>query len=592
MNYNAPIKDMLFVINELADLPGLSQLPALQDTSPELTQAVLTEAAKFSHEILAPLNKVGDRHPCTWKEGAVTTAPGFKEAFAQFCAAGWQGVVHPQDAGGQGLPKLIATACTEIFNAANLSLSLCSLLNDGVIEALLTVGTPAQQQRYIPNLLSGKWTGTMDLTEPQAGSDLALIRTQAKPQANGQYKIFGTKIFISYGEHDMAENIIHLVLARTPNAPPGVKGISLFLVPKFLLNDDGSVGARNDVHCVALEHKLGIHASPTAALQFGDHGGALGELVGSENRGLECMFILMNMARFSVGLQGIGVAERAYQKAVTYAKERVQGCDLSGTPGAVPIIHHPDIKRMLMTMRALTEGARAMAYIVAAAYDRARHDSDEQIRKEQRAFYELMIPVVKGYSTEKAIEITSLALQVHGGMGFIEETGVAQYYRDARITSIYEGTTAIQANDLVNRKTLHDGGAAVRALCERIAHTEHLLKQRGDDCQAVAVALSRGRESIERVLHFVLMHIKSDTKAVFAGSVPYLLLLGLVTSAWQLGRAMMVAQDKFAQDPVFYGAKITTAQFFSQTILCHATSLADAITHGGVTANALSVEQF
>ncbi|HEY4542090.1 MAG TPA: acyl-CoA dehydrogenase family protein, partial [Noviherbaspirillum sp.] len=457
MSYVAPLKDMQFVINELAGLAQIHALPGCEDASPETVEAVLEENAKFCSEVIAPLNVPGDREPSTWRDGQVTTSKGFKDAFKAFGEAGWQGVQHPVEFGGQGLPKLVATPCIEMLNSANLSFALCPLLTDGAIEALMTAGTEEQKNTYLANFISGKWTGTMNLTEPQAGSDLALVRTRAVPQGDGTYKLFGTKIFITYGEHDMAENIVHLVLARTPDAPEGVKGISLFIVPKFLINADGTLGARNDVQCVSIEHKLGIKASPTTVLQFGDHGGAIGTLVGEENRGLEYMFIMMNAARFAVGLQGIALAERAYQKAVAYARERVQSRDVAGSAGPVAIIHHPDVRRMLMSMRAQTEAARALAYVTAAASDLAHHHPDAEVRKRNQAFYEYMVPLVKGWSTEMSVDVASTGVQVHGGMGFIEETGASQYYRDARILPIYEGTTAIQANDLVGRKTLRDG---------------------------------------------------------------------------------------------------------------------------------------
>ena len=377
MTYRAPIKDMLFAMQELAGLDAVAQLPGFEEAGPDTARAVLEECARFNEGVVAPLNRAGDVNPSSFKDGEVTTTPGFKEAFRQFAQGGWQGLHHPAEFGGQGLPKLIHSACIEMVNSANLSFALCPLLSDGAIEALLTAGSPQLQATYIPPLIAGTWTGTMNLTEPQAGSDLALVRTRAEPQPDGSYRIFGTKIFITYGEHDMAENIVHLVLARVAGAPEGVKGISLFVCPKFLVNADGSLGARNDVHCVSIEHKLGIKASPTAVLQYGDHGGAVGYLVGQENRGLEYMFIMMNAARYAVGMQGIAVAERAYQQAVQYARERVQSRPVDGSlPGAGPIIHHPDVRRMLMTMRAYTEGCRAMALVAAGAYDHARHHAD------------------------------------------------------------------------------------------------------------------------------------------------------------------------------------------------------------------------
>ncbi|EKZ99996.1 acyl-CoA dehydrogenase [Cupriavidus metallidurans] len=594
MTYRAPLKDMQFVMNELAGLESISQLPGYEDATPDTAQAVLEEAAKFNEQVVAPLNRAGDLNPSSWKDGVVTTTPGFSDAFRQFGEGGWQGVLHPVDFGGQGLPKLVATPCNEMLNAANLSFALCPLLTDGAIEALLTAGSDAQKETFLPKLISGEWTGTMNLTEPQAGSDLAAVRTRAEPQGDGTFKVFGTKIFITYGEHDMAENIVHLVLARTPNAPEGVKGISLFIVPKFLLNADGSLGERNDVHCVSIEHKLGIKASPTAVLQFGDHGGAIGTLVGEENRGLEYMFIMMNSARFSVGMQGIAVSERAYQQAVAFAKERVQSRPVDGSAReAVTIIHHPDVKRMLMTMRALIEGARSVAYVAAAASDVAHQHPDEGVRRQNMALYEFLVPVVKGWSTELSIDVTSLGVQVHGGMGFIEETGAAQHYRDARILPIYEGTTAIQANDLIGRKTVRDGGAMARAICAQIAETEAALgKHGGDAFTAVQAQLKQGREALEAVVAFVIGSAKADPNAVFAGSVPYLKLCGIVFSGWQFGRAMLVADAKRAEDPAFYDAKIATAHFFGQHILSQASALRAAIVDGGAPANALTADQF
>ena len=454
MSYTAPVKDMLFNMQHLAHIEQIAQIPGFEDAGFDTAQAVLEECAKFTEGVLAPLNFEGDKNPSSWKDGVVTTTPGFKDAFRQYGEGGWQGLQHPADFGGQGLPKTIGAACIEMTNSANMSFALCPLLTDGAIEALLTAGSDALKATYLEKLVTGQWTGTMNLTEPQAGSDLALVRTRAEPLPDGSYKVFGTKIFITYGEHDMAENIVHLVLARVAGAPEGVKGISLFVVPKFMVNADGSLGARNDAHCVSIEHKMGIKASPTAVLQFGDHGGAVGYLVGQENRGLEYMFIMMNAARFGVGVQGIAIAERAYQKAVQYARDRVQSRPVDGSvAGSAPIIHHPDVRRMLMTMRATTEGCRAMASVAAAAYDASHHHPDADTRKQNAAFYEFLVPLVKGYSTEMSLEVTSLGVQVHGGMGFIEETGAAQYYRDAKILTIYEGTTAIQANDLVGRKT-------------------------------------------------------------------------------------------------------------------------------------------
>jgi alkylation response protein AidB-like acyl-CoA dehydrogenase len=596
MSYRAPVKDMLFAMKELADMESIAALPGFEDASLDTAQAVLEEAARFNNEVVAPLNFEGDRNPSFWKNGEVTTTPGFKEAFRQFGEGGWQGVLHPVEYEGQGLPKLIATPCIEMLNAANLSFALCPLLTDGAIEALLTAGTEEQKQLYVPKLISGEWTGTMNLTEPQAGSDLALVRTRAEPQGDGTFKIFGTKIFITYGEHDMAKNIVHLVLARTPNAPDGVKGISLFVVPKFITDKDGTLGARNDVHCVSIEHKLGIKASPTAVLQFGDHGGAIGQLIGEENRGLEYMFIMMNAARFAVGLQGIAVSERAYQKAVAFAKDRVQSRPVDGSAKQpVSIIHHPDVRRMLSTMRALTEASRALAYVAAAHCDLAHHHPDEAARASHQAIYEFLVPIVKGWSTELSIDVASLGVQVHGGMGFIEETGAAQYYRDARILTIYEGTTAIQANDLIGRKTVRDGGATAQAILAQMDQT--IAQLAGRDGQAFTSMhryLSAGSLSLARVVEFMVAKVKSDPNAVFAGSVPYLKLAGIVFGGWQMARALLVASDKRSDDEAFYGAKIATAQFFAEHILSQAPGIEASIVSGNGQEGylALSEDQF
>jgi alkylation response protein AidB-like acyl-CoA dehydrogenase len=595
MPYIAPVKDMLFVMNELAGLSEVVSYPSYVESGADvdLAPAILEESAKFNQDVVAPLNWPGDQNPSSLKDGVVTTSPGFKEAFEQFAAAGWQGVVHPPQFGGQGLPKLIATACFEMVHSASLSFALCPMLTDGAIEALLTAASPELQECYVPKMISGEWTGSMCLTEPQAGSDLSMVRSRAVSDSNGSYKIFGTKIFITYGEHDMAKNIVHLVLARTPDAPEGVKGISLFVVPKFLVNADGSLGDRNDVHCVSIEHKLGIKASPTAVLQFGDHGGAIGYLVGEENRGLEYMFVMMNAARFAVGMQGIAVAERAYQKAVRYAKDRVQSRDLAGSPGPVAIIEQPDVKRMLMTMRGYIEASRSVAYYAAAAYDAQHASPDEGARKQNQAVYEFLVPIVKGFSTEMSIDVASLGVQVHGGMGFIEETGAAQHYRDARILTIYEGTTAIQANDLVGRKTVRDGGATAKVFAEKIMQTEKDLASNGTaDAKAVLKQLTAAREAFESAVAYIVANAKADIKAVYAGSDAYLRLCGFVLGAWQMARALLAAQELREGDPQFYDAKIATARFFAENLLPQSQALAISILESGHSTNALQAEQF
>ena len=596
MSYTAPLKDMLFNIEHLARIDQIAQIPGFEDAGLDTAQAVLEECAKLNEGVLAPLNFEGDKNPSSWKDGVVTTTPGFKDAFRQYGEGGWQGLQHPTDFGGQGLPKTIGAACIEMANSANMSFALCPLLTDGAIEALLTAGSDELKATYLEKLVTGEWTGTMNLTEPQAGSDLALVRTRAEPQPDGSYKVFGTKIFITYGEHDMAENIVHLVLARVVGAPEGVKGISLFVVPKFMVNADGTLGARNDAHCVSIEHKMGIKASPTAVLQFGDHGGAVGYLVGQENRGLEYMFIMMNAARYAVGVQGIAVAERAYQKAVAFAKDRVQSRPVDGSINAsAAIIHHPDVKRMLMTMRAYTEGCRAMAAVAAAAYDAAHHHPDADARKQNAAFYEFLVPLVKGYSTEMSLEVTSLGVQVHGGMGFIEETGAAQYYRDAKILTIYEGTTAIQANDLVGRKTARDGGQTAKGIAAQVAETEAALVASGS-AQALAVAkrLKAAREAFLDVVDFVAGKTKAEPNAVFAGSVPYLMLAGNLVAGWQLARSLRVAEEQLAAgvDTAFMQAKIATAHFYAEHLLNKAPGIRDSIVDGAASVTALALESF
>jgi len=591
MSYRAPVTDMLFVMKELAGLEAVARLPGFEEAGLDTAQAVLAECARFNENVVAPLDRAGDTDPSSWNDGVVSTTPGFKAAFRQFAEGGWQGLQHPTAFGGQGLPKTIGAACNEMLNSASLSFALCPLLTDGAIEALLTAGSQQQQQQFIPKMISGEWTGTMNLTEPQAGSDLSLVRTRAEPQPDGSFKLFGTKIFITYGEHDMADNIVHLVLARVTGAPEGVKGISLFICPKVLPH-----GKRNDVHCVSIEHKLGIKASPTAVLQYGDQGGAIGYLIGQENRGLETMFIMMNAARYAVGVQGIAVAERAYQKAVAYARERVQSRPVDGSmPQAAPIIHHPDVKRMLMTMRAFTEGCRAMALVGAAANDAAHAHPDAEERKRNQAFYEFMVPLIKGYSTEMSLEVASLGVQVHGGMGFIEETGAAQHYRDARILTIYEGTTAIQANDLVGRKTARDGGAVARAIAAQIEVTEsELATSKSEHAQAMLKRLRAARQAFVEVVAFVVARGNTDPNAVFAGSVPYLLLAGNLMAGWQMARALLAAEQLLfaGEQAEFMRAKIQTARFYADHILSRVPGARDSIVEGAAGVTGMALEAF
>ncbi|AEC20013.1 acyl-CoA dehydrogenase [Pusillimonas sp. T7-7] len=596
MTYRAPVQDIRFILHELADLDGVLALPGFEEVSSDLVDAVLEENARFVEQAIAPLNRNGDTTAAKWSDGSVTTSPGFKQAFTEFGQGGWQGLQHEQEFGGQGLPKLVGAPASENINAANLAFSLCPLLTDGVIEALAAVGSHEQQSRFIPAMLEGRWTGTMNLTEPQAGSDLAQVATRAVRQDDGSYRLSGQKIFITYGEHDMAENIVHLVLARTPDAPKGVKGISLFIVPKFLVNEDGSLGDRNDVWCASLEHKLGIHGSPTAVLLYGsgkgDVGeGAVGYLVGEENRGLEYMFIMMNAARYAVGIQGVALSERAFQQATAYAHERVQGQALEGSAGPVAIANHPDVQRMLFTMKALTEGARSLAYVAAAACDKSRRHPDQAERAKNKALYEYLVPVVKGFSTELSIEVASLGVQVHGGMGFIEETGAAQYYRDARILPIYEGTTAIQANDFVGRKVLRDGGAVVKVLVQEMRATVEQLekaaaasKSDAEGLALIARRLAAGIQAYEKASGFVLGNAADNIRAVFLGSVPYLMLAGVVHAGWQMARAALVcaeyASGGHATD--FHKQKMATSVFYAVQILPRAEALSGTVLEGGV----------
>jgi len=596
-NYTAPIRDMQFVMRELADLDAVAALPGCEDASPDVVDAILEEAGKFANGVLAPLNRAGDTIGAKWDNGVVTTVPGWKDAYTQFAEAGWTALACEPEFGGQGLPKLVSTAVMEMWKSANMAFTLCPRLTTGAIEAISLCGTDAQKADYLPKMVSGEWTGTMNLTEPQAGSDLAAVRSRAVPQGDGTYKIFGQKIFITYGEHDMTDNIIHLVLARLPDAPEGVKGISLFVVPKFLLNADGTPGERNDVHCVSIEHKLGIHGSPTAVLAFGDNGGAIGTLVGEANRGLEYMFVMMNEARFAVGMEGLALSERAYQQALAYAKDRVQGTEAGVRGGPkVSILHHADVRRLLMNMKSTTEAMRALAYVVGAATDMAHYHADEAVRVRSQAFVDLMIPVVKGWCTENANLITSDGVQVHGGMGFIEETGAAQHYRDARITAIYEGTTAIQANDLIGRKIAREGGLTAKALVAEMRKVEaQLAEASGDEFAAIRKSLSAGVTAVEEAVEYIVATYGKDIKAASVGSVPFLKLLGIVAGGWQMARAALVSARRLAEgsgDASFYKTKITTARFYADHVLSQAPGLAYTVVNGAAGALDLAEDQF
>jgi 3-(methylthio)propanoyl-CoA dehydrogenase len=587
--YAAPLKDMRFVLNEIAELVGIASLPGYEEATPDTADAILEEAAKFASEILDPINFSGDREGCTWNDGAVATPCGFRQAYERYVEGGWGALSFDAKWGGQALPRVIATAVEETLTSANMSFMLCPLLTQGAIHALELCGSDALKQTFLGKMVSGAWTGTMNLTEPQAGSDLSLVRTKALPEGS-HYRIRGQKIFITYGEHDLAENIVHLVLARTPNAPEGTKGISLFVVPKFLVGPDGAPGSRNGARCASIEHKLGIHASPTAVMAFED---AVGYLVGEENRGLAYMFVMMNEARFSVGLQGLAIAERAFQRALAYARERLQGRG-PGDRRTVPIIRHPDVRRMLMLMKAQTEAMRALAYVVAAAMDLARRSEDDAARRRHQAFVDLMIPVVKGWSTETANEIASLGVQVHGGMGFIEETGAAQYLRDARITTIYEGTTGIQAGDLVGRKIARDGGAAIREWIAALRSFDaELAGSRDPSIESIRNDFARGVQALADCVDFIVA--QRDPAVSSAGAVPFLKLMGIVAGGWQMARAARVAKRKLAGgegDRSFYEAKIDTARFYGDHVLVQAPALRSTVVNGATAVMALSEDQF
>ena len=595
--YTAPIRDMQFVMRELAGLDDVARLPGCEEISEDLVDAILDEAGKFANGVLAPLNRTGDQQGARWEGGEVYTAEGWKGAYKQFAEAGWTALACDPEYGGQGLPKLVSTAVMEMWKASNMAFSLCPMLTNGAIEALMLRGTDEQKALYLTRMVSGEWTGTMNLTEPQAGSDLAAVRARAEPQSDGSYKIFGQKIFITYGDHDMTENIVHLVLARLPDAPEGVKGISLFVVPKFLTDATGKIGERNDVHCVSIEHKLGIHASPTCVLAFGDHGGAIGHLIGEPNRGLEYMFIMMNEARFAVGMEGLALSERAYQHARAYAKDRIQGTELGVRGGPkVSIIHHPDVRRMLMSMKSQTEAMRALAYVVGAATDAAHRHPDESVRERNRAFVDLMIPVVKGWCTENSIEIASTGVQVHGGMGFIEETGAAQHLRDARITTIYEGTTAIQANDLIGRKLAREGGATAKTVIAEMRTVVAQLEDAGDEAfMAMRTSLQDGVDALAGAVDYIAETYGADIKAASVGAVPFLKLFGIVAGGWQMARAALAAKrmlDAGEGDPAFLAAKIVTARFYADHVLSQASGLRYTVVNGARGALELTEEQF
>lgn len=591
--YHAPLADMEFVLNNIADMRGLFELPCYSDFDSELVSGVLDESDRFCSEVLAPLNKVGDENPCTLDDGEVTTAPGWVDAYGKFIDAGWNGLAFAPESGGQGLPWLVATAVQEMWHSANMSFGLCPLLTQGAIRALELHGTDDQKRIYLERLVSGQWAGTMNLTEAHAGSDLSAIRTKAVDNGD-HYRITGQKTFITYGEHDLTENIIHFVLARASDSPEGVRGISLFIVPKYLVDEDGGMGERNDLRCVSLEHKLGIHASPTAVMSYGDDGGAVGHLVGEKNRGLEYMFTMMNLARHAVGVEGLAVAERAYQQAREFARMRIQGASRSSSGERVAIINHPDVRRMLFTMKCMIEAMRCVAYYASSVFDMSCKHPDAQERDRYESELNILIPVVKGWCAELGNEVASLGVQVHGGMGFIEETGAAQYLRDARITPIYEGTTGIQANDLINRKVLRDEGESMRAFTASVRQSMKEMDAERSEPQIFAAA-SDGIERLEHVTDWVLTAGKTDPDLPTATSVSYLHLLGYVIGGWLMAKsahAASMALGEEDRDENFLNAKIATSDYYAAHIMPRARACADACVDSSELIMSIGEEQF
>ncbi len=590
--YTPPIREMEFVLNEIADLPAIAKLPGYEEATEDLVSAILEESGRFSSEILAPINQEGDRQGSKLQDGKVVTPTGWKEAYQAYVDGGWGTLTFAEENGGQGLPKLLAVAVHEMWDSANVAFSLCPMLTQGAINALLSHGTQELKDLLVPKLVTGEWSGTMNLTEPQAGSDLSAVRTKAIPEGN-HYLITGQKIFITYGDQDLTENIIHLVLARTPGSPEGVKGISLFLVPKIKLDADGNLLEPNDVICTLLEHKMGIHGSPTAALSFGDNGGAEGYLIGEENKGLVYMFTMMNAARLAVGLEGLGIAERAYQQAREYAKERVQGQPIGINGEKTGIIEHPDVRRMLMTMKSQIEAMRTLAYYTSGLIDKASHTADKEAGQNYQSLYELLTPVVKGWCTEIGVDVTSIGMQVHGGVGYIEETGAAQHLRDARITPIYEGTTAIQANDLIGRKILHDKGVTMKGLIESMSSLSAELTH--DNLAVIRDNLNTGIEHLSQAVNWVFTAQGENPRLPAAASVLLLHLLGTVTAGWLMAKSAKVAQEKLDSnnaDASFYSAKIVTADFYARHILPKSHGLIAAILQGSEATLALELEQF
>ncbi|HEX7011417.1 MAG TPA: acyl-CoA dehydrogenase [Steroidobacteraceae bacterium] len=579
--YRAPLKDLQFVLHDLLGDAELKACARFSEYSRDLADSVLSEAARFAETVLDPLYRTADQQGAKWTPEGVITSPGFKDAYAKFAEGGWPSLCADPEYGGQGMPRVLGTAVQELWASANLAFKLCPMLTTGSVELLERSGTSQLRELFLPKLVSGEWTGTMVLTEPQAGSDLAQVRTRAVPEGD-HYRLFGQKIFITYGEHDFTPNIVHMVLARIDGAPAGVKGISLFVVPKYLVNPDGSLGARNEVNCLSIEHKLGIHGSPTCVMQFGQKDGAIGYLLGEPNRGLEYMFIMMNAARLAVGLEGYSVAERAFQQAAEWARNRVQGKPPVASPdGRAPIIHHPDVKRMLLTMKSHTEAMRALALYAAYQIDIGDHHPDKVRAEAAAARASLLIPIVKGWCTESGIELASLGIQVHGGMGFIEETGAAQPYRDVRIAAIYEGTTGIQANDLLNRKIGRDQGATMKALLDEAQKDLEALD--AADLKTVRAGALEGLAALRRGVDVIVRHMGSEPAAGYAVAIPFLKLCGYALGGWLLARSAGIAERALAAgatDRQFLTGKIASARFYTDHILPQTLALARVVEQG------------
>jgi alkylation response protein AidB-like acyl-CoA dehydrogenase len=572
--YAPPLGDIRFVLRHVVDVAALAKLDVFAHADPATVDAVIEESGKFMAEVLAPLNRIGDTTGSRLTpDGSVVTPPGFREAYARYVEAGWGAIPFDPEFGGGGFPWLVTIVMQEMLTSANMSFSLCPLLTQGAIDMLAHHGSPEQQASYLGRMVTGEWTGTMNLTEPEAGSDVGALRTRASQAEDGTWRITGQKIFITYGEHDLADNIVHLVLARVPGAPPGTRGISCFIVPKYLVKEDGTIGSRNDVRCVSLEHKMGIHASPTCVMSYGDSGGAVGYLIGEPNAGMRYMFTLMNTARLSVGVEGIAIAERAYQQAVAFARERKQGRAV-GAPAAEssPIIDHPDVRRMLLTMRAYTLAMRRLIYLNAESVDLARRHPDAEVRESRQELVELLTPVSKAWCTDVGFDMASLAVQVHGGMGYIEETGVAQLLRDSRIAPIYEGTNGIQAIDLVTRKVPMRGGAAVRGLLASM-HAE-MATLIAPELAPIRDRVVLGVDALAVATEWLLEHGARDPAAALAGAAPYLRMFGLVTGGWLMARSAAAALQH-GPDQL-----IATARFYAEQLLPEAGALVGAVTAG------------